>query len=442
MAKQFIEKKRDDGSLIYRIDRQKKTGDYFVNSDSKQAEYVQKIRLHGFDSFPSGLWREGYGFTAAGSWLISEVGKEVGGKLKVTLSAINPSGIRVTKGQTSVTINHNRLKAINNVFRGIKKERNSELRAVIEAFLAENFPNHFSATDDDVLGYQPGKIAQMLEDEVVVNNLSDDDKDALRAIFPSLIGEMAFSLKSANKVKIIAEGLKKTQRVYLEKIVAEYEKKLKGKASEGTWQTFLRSHILMLLSTYAAVIEKQSVDLDGKYPDFMLVDAYGYLDVYEIKKPQTTVFNYDKSRKNYHWSVEVAKAISQTEKYLDKIQQYRLDLEDKLRRGKIEAHIVRPRGFIIVGKRSDLTTDAMREDFRVLNDGLKNVDLIFYDDLLDNLKSLLHRITDHRSLGRHSHTGQKYDRDLTHAFYRLRDEKWVTKVHVSPADEKAVGRRL
>jgi hypothetical protein len=196
-------------------------------------------------------------------------------------------------------------------------------------------------------------------------------------------------------VKIIAEGLKKTQRVYLEQIIAEYENKLKGKSSEGIWQTFLRSHILMLLSTYAAVIEKQSVDLDGKYPDFMLVDAYGYLDVYEIKKPQTMVLNFDRSRKNYYWSVEVAKAISQTEKYLDNIQQYRLDLEHKLRRGKIEAHIVRPRGFIVVGKRSSLTTDEMREDFRVLNDGLKSVDLIFYDDLLDNLKTLLNRITDH-----------------------------------------------
>lgn len=396
MVKRFLEKKREDGSFIYRIDRQNKTGEYNLNSDSSQAKYVAKITLHGFESLPTGLYSKGFGFTNAGAWLISSLGEQYGSKLRLTISATNPSSVKKTKSAVNVTINHNRLTAANNVVRGIKKERNDQIRAVIDSFLAVNFPDDFDEGDASLLDYRPGKIAQLLDDAEVISNLSDEDKDALRAIFPSLIGEMAFSLRSASKVKIIAEGLKKTQRVYLQKIIAEYEKKLKGKSIEGTWQTFLRSHILMLLSTYAVVIEKQSVDLDGKYPDFMLVDAYGYLDVYEIKKPQTPVLNFDRSRKNYYWSVEVAKAISQTEKYLDNIQQYRLDLEHKLRRGKIEAHIVRPRGFIIVGKRSSLTTDEMREDFRVLNDVLKSIDLIFYDDLLDNLKSLLDRITDHK----------------------------------------------
>ena len=227
---------------------------------------------------------------------------------------------------------------------------------------------------------------------VAGGDAADDDKNALRAIFPSLIGEMAFSLRTTSKVRIVAEGLKRTQRVYLDKVIAEYEKRLKGTRSEGTWQKFLRSHILTLLNSYAAIIEKQSVDLDGKYPDFMLVDAYGYVDVYEIKKPQTKVLNFDPSRKNYYWSPDVAKAVSQTEKYLGSIQQYALDLEDRLRRKGIEAHIVRPRGFVIVGKRANLSSEEMKEDFRVLNDGLKNIDLIFYDDLLDNLKALLERL--------------------------------------------------
>lgn len=391
--KRYIEKTREDGSHIFRIDRQKKIGMYIVNDDSKQAEHVGKIQLQGFDRLPSGLWREGYGFTSAGAWLVSDLGKNFGTKLRVTLSSISPCGVRKSGNTVNVTINHNRLKAVNNVFRGIKKDRNTELRGIVEAFLAENFPKHFDEAETDVFAYQPGKIAQMLDDDVVIENLSDDDKDALRAIFPQLIGDMAFTLQSAKRVKIVSDGLKKTQRVYLEKVVQQFEKKLKSNSTEGTWQNFLRTHILTLLNTYAAVIEKQSVDIDGKYPDFMLIDAYGYLDVYEIKKPQTTVLKFDRSRKNYYWDTEVAKAISQTEKYLGSIQQYRLELEDKLRRQKIEAHIVRPRGFIIVGKRASLTTDEMREDCRVLNDGLKNIDLIFYDDLLDNLKSLLNRLS-------------------------------------------------
>ena len=392
MFKRFAEKKRDDGTVIYRIDRLKRTGEYILNGDCSQAKHVAKIHLHGFDRLPTGFYSNGFGLTLAGSWMLSSLGDQFGAKLRLTISASRPSKVQKSKGVVEVTINHNRLAAANNVVRGIKRDRNDDIRKVIDAFLSANFPSDFDEGDTTVLAYRPGKIAQLLDDEEVVENLSDEDKDALRAIFPSLIGEMAFSLKSAKKVKIVAEGLKKTQKVYLEKVVSEFHKKLKRQGSEGSWQVFLRTHILTLLNTYAAVVEKQSVDLDGKYPDFMLIDAYGYLDVYEIKRPQTKVLMYDPSRQNYYWSPEVAKAISQTEKYLSNIQQYRLDLEDKLRKQRIEAHIVRPRGFVIVGRRADLTAEGMKSDFRVLNDGLKHIDLVFYDDLLDNLQALLERL--------------------------------------------------
>jgi len=39
----------------------------------------------------------------------------------------------------------------------------------------------------------------------------------------------------------------------------------------------------------------------------------------------------------------------------------------------------------------------MAEDFRVLNDSLKNVDVICFDDLLDNLTSLYQRLTDEKT---------------------------------------------
>ncbi len=392
MVKKIAEKLRDDGSVIYRIDRDRKTGEYVLNSDSSQAKHVAKIKLHGFERLPTGMYSSGFGFTNAGSWLLSELGREFGSKLRLTLSATLPSGIKKTGSTVQVTLNHNKLKAANNVVRSIKRERNDEIRDVIEAFLAANFPRHFDPADTSALDYRPGKIAELLDDQEVLENLNEDDKNAIRTVFPGLIGEMAFTLRSAKKVKIVAEGLKKTQEVYLAKIIAEFEKKLKGKHSEESWQKFLRTYILTLLNTYAAVVEKQSVDLDGKYPDFMLIDAYGYLDVYEIKKPQTGVLSYDKSRKNYFWSAEVARAIAQTEKYLGSIQQYQLDLEHKLRKQKIDAHIVRPRGFIIVGRRSGLKNEDMAYDFRVLNDALKNLDLIFYDDLLTNLKALSDRL--------------------------------------------------
>lgn len=54
----------------------------------------------------------------------------------------------------------------------------------------------------------------------------------------------------------------------------------------------------------------------------------------------------------------------------------------------IDVSIIRPRGYIIVGKRSMLTSKKMKDDFRILCESLKNVDIILYDDLLASLESL------------------------------------------------------
>ncbi len=116
----------------------------------------------------------------------------------------------------------------------------------------------------------------------------------------------------------------------MEKTIEEFKKKLSTTSSESVWQKFLRDHILTLLNVYAFVIEKQSVDLAGKFPDFMLIDAYGYVDIYEIKKPQTKLLRYDQGRSNYFWDTEVSKAVIQTEKYISNVERHRFELESKL----------------------------------------------------------------------------------------------------------------
>ena len=279
------------------------------------------------------------------------------------------------------------------ILKGTAITRSKEINALVDEFLMDQYPKEFQGSSTGTFKYRPNKIAEMLADPDVVLNLSDNDKVALQTIYPNLLDEMTFSLKSAPKVKIVSDGIKNSKKVYLEKTIAEFEKKLSGSSSENVWQKFLHDHILTLLNTYAHVIEKQSVELDGKYPDFMLIDAYGYLDVYEIKKPQTTLLKFDKSRKNYYWDAELARAITQTEKYMSSVQKNRFELENKFRKSDVDAHIVRPRGFVIVGKRADLKTEGMQEDFRILNDSLKNIDIICFDDLLDNLKALLDRLT-------------------------------------------------
>jgi hypothetical protein len=199
---------------------------------------------------------------------------------------------------------------------------------------------------------------------------------------------------SPQNIRVIAEGLTASKKIYLKKVIGEFEARLKKNSTEHAWQAFLRDTILMLVNSYVAIIEKQSVDIGGKFPDFMLVDPYGYLDIYEIKKPQTGVLRFDDSRGNYFWDVEICKAISQVENYIDHTARHNLDIVEKIKKKKgQQVKIVRPRGYIIAGRRVDLVNDDMKEDFRILNDSLKNIDIIFYDDLLGNLKVLLERLT-------------------------------------------------
>lgn len=125
----------------------------------------------------------------------------------------------------------------------------------------------------------------------------------------------------------------------------------------------------------------------------MLIDPYSYLDVYEIKKPSTRLLKLDKSRNNYYWDVEIAKAISQVENYLHQLQRNSDTLIVDLKKGMgIDVSIVRPRGYIIAGTRTQLKGTKMIDDFRILSESSKNLDIVLYDDLLSNLEAFMKRL--------------------------------------------------
>src|ERR1700679_3590419 len=166
--------------------------------------------------------------------------------------------------------------------------------------------------------------------------------------------------------------------------------------NEHSWQEFLRDYILLFNSNYATVLEKENIAILGtRFPDFILIDAYSYLDIYEIKKPTTNLLKKDKSRGNYYWGVELTKAISQVENYISHADRNgpQLCAEIKRQKGR-EVRVIKPRGFIIAGTRSQLTDEIMEDNFRLLNNSLKNLSIILFDELLNNLKNFLSKLKD------------------------------------------------
>lgn len=129
--------------------------------------------------------------------------------------------------------------------------------------------------------------------------------------------------------------------------------------------------------------------MDVSYPDFVLVDVYSFIDVFEIKTPETPLLSFDGDHDNYYWKPEISKAFSQIENYIDLIVHNADDYIKKIKRKyKTDIKVLRPRGFIIAGSSNQLKNDKQFEDFRKLGAALKNTDFILYDQLLENLKNL------------------------------------------------------
>jgi hypothetical protein len=184
----------------------------------------------------------------------------------------------------------------------------------------------------------------------------------------------------------------------LKSLADEFRAELGNQHAESWWQNYIQSRILIIQQGYIRPIEKMNIAIGNtKYPDFMLVTYDNYLDILEIKKPDTPILKVDNSRGNYHWDVEISRAIIQVENYLEHVTnnstQVRAFIKDTY---DLELKVVRPRGFILAGNSKEFTTQKHRDDFRLLSHGLKNVMVITYDELLIRLENYINVLKAYR----------------------------------------------
>jgi len=209
-------------------------------------------------------------------------------------------------------------------------------------------------------------------------DLSDKDIKSLLKLLPTL---QKYDLKNTIDLKRLIAGRRVFHYMRLEKVLKEFEKRLKTKANEPEWQAFFKKNLLILNPGYMKLIEKPNISLDIKFPDFILINIEGYADLYEIKTPSTPLLAYDRSHKNYYWSSELSKALSQVENYVDSVNKNSAGLE-KL----IELKIMHPRGYIIAGHSSQLKEPKKNDNFRLLNESLKSTEVLTYDSFLERFK--------------------------------------------------------
>jgi hypothetical protein len=165
MPAKIVEKKRKDGSVIYRLNRETGDGDYYVNSDSSQAKFIVEITLDGFRTFPKTLYPTGFGLRVSGNQLLQELRDQYGARLRITLSAKSPSSIKSGARIVRVTLNERSLIQVNRVVSDVKRKRAEEIRSIVAEFLGKEFPSEFTQQQASVLAYRPNTIADLLEEK-------------------------------------------------------------------------------------------------------------------------------------------------------------------------------------------------------------------------------------------------------------------------------------
>jgi len=170
--------------------------------------------------------------------------------------------------------------------------------------------------------------------------------------------------------------------------------------TEAQWQSEILQIIRFLYPKYVSAFPEAPVrdSLAGKdrQIDFLLVDASGYVDAIEIKKPfAECIVTSNRYRDNHVPMRELSGTIMQLEKYL-----YHLNRWGEIGEGKLNeryAHqlpsglsikIVNPSGMIIMGRDATLTPDQ-RTDFEVIRRKYRHVvEIMTYDDLLRRLTTI------------------------------------------------------
>ena len=393
MIKEHISEKT--GKKVFAFEEKRSKGTYFVNPDCSFYDLCKEMDFVGFNSLPKGFSRDGYGFASpAGTYLASALKESFGTNIKLCITSNGHSKAHKYRSVMHVTLNHFDYLRILDPLRHIRRERNIKSNGHVTYMLGELFPKHCKNSDEieTIYSYEADKLSKIVGDEdEAYKKLSKADVETVARLYGHLVEDNKVSFAT---ITVAEESKRKNERVYLESVVEEFEKRISNRnLTESDWQRFLQRYILLFNTSYVNVIEKLSVDLRGKYPDFMLVNVYGYMDIYEIKKPSTNLLKHDDSRDNYYWDTEVAKAITQTEKYVQMLIKKALDVREIIEeKYQIDVKVVRPRGFVVVGSSNQFKNSKMNDDFRLLANALKNVDIILYDELLNNLKNLLKRL--------------------------------------------------
>lgn len=378
------DKKPSEKNLVYKINKNKATIEYFPLKSKYY--FFTKISIDGFSSLPDIFKKNGY------------CKNHIFDYIHRTFNSKNIKSIDISKtGACSITkkgknkylhLSYSCLEGLSDELGTMDYYHRQRRTQVVNKLFNSQFPKLVKVR----------KINSAAADtKLAIQTLSAQGVDSFDKHDIGRVTDIVSTLmKSSHRLQITQSDLFKNTKLKIDSVtfsdvIDRFDKKLSSKkTSESEWGKFLEENLFLIDSKYIHSIAQLNVILGTtRKVDFGLVDTQGYLDLFEIKKPETKLLiNRKDSRGNYSWDKQAIEAIVQAEKYLYHAERKGSDLKADVKREKdIDLDVIRPRAFVIMGNSSQLDTSAKKEDFRILKNQFKNIEIILYDELLERIKN-------------------------------------------------------
>lgn len=375
--------------LTYKIDKSIKTIIFFPKPDDF---FLDKISIEGFENLPDEFSVNGY----LKQGVQYHLNKKLENKKIVSLLISKDKSSSIKKYRKSdsliLTLNYSDFSNLKSSFYTINQEGGKQKSDTVSEFFYRLFPKHFEEKTD-TSKEQYSKVLKNLNSNII-EHFQPEDLGKFEKFLIDLL-ETKYKTKHHRFLQLARTKIE-VDTVAVDRILADFEECLKKGQSEKEWGKFLLRNLFLLDSKYVKVIPEINLVLGGeRYVDFGMIDTKGYLDIFEIKTPETDLLAANTDRGNYYWHTDTVKALMQAEKYLHRAERKASTLaEDLKEEKKVNVKVLKPRAFLIIGHSNQLDSDNKQNDFRVLRSSLKNVEIILYDELLEGLENQKNKYID------------------------------------------------
>lgn len=172
---------------------------------------------------------------------------------------------------------------------------------------------------------------------------------------------------------------------------------------EKFWQNLFKEHPNIISSIIPSIIyfiEDQpymggkAIDNKGaSIGDFLYKAGTDNVSIIEIKTPSTELMSNEYRNNVYCPSRELSGSIIQIRKQKDGLQkEYPTIKLSSMKKGK-NFSAYDPKSYIIIGNTKDLNSEQL-ESFELFRNGLKDIEIITFNELIDKLKILQEYLTD------------------------------------------------